>query len=218
MTNGTTPAEPKVGLRELTRASVRDQIAEQALLLFDEKGFDATTVDDIAAAVGISARSFFRYFPTKEDAVIRDPSALAGVIRDAAAARPADESAWVALRRALDPFDVTDRADITRALRHMRVMMSTASLRARNVEKHIVWAVTLEPVIIERLGAEHVRRDGATGDADTDGDADAIRFEAQTLIHAALACFDVALSEWTRREGITPIHTLIDEAFGTLQR
>jgi AcrR family transcriptional regulator len=216
MTNGTTPAEPKVGLRELTRASVRDQIAEQALLLFDEKGFDATTVDDIAAAVGISARSFFRYFPTKEDAVIGDPSALAGVIRDAAAARPADESAWVALRRALDPFEVTDRADITRALRHMRVMMSTASLRARNVEKHIVWAVTLEPVIIDRLGAERVHRDRVTGDVDAD--ADAIRFEAQTLIHAALACFDVALSEWTRREGTTPIHTLIDEAFGTLQR
>ena len=212
MMNGSTPAEPKVGLRELTRASVRDQIAEQALLLFDEKGFDATTVDDIAATVGISARSFFRYFPTKEDAVIGDPSALAGVIRDAAAARPADESAWVALRRALDPFEVTDRADITRGLRHMRVMMSTASLRARNVEKHIVWAVTLEPVIIDRLGAERVRRDGVTGDAD------AIRFEAQTLIHAALACFDVALSEWTRREGTTPIHTLIDEAFGTLQR
>jgi AcrR family transcriptional regulator len=212
MMNGSTPAEPKVGLRELTRASVRDQIAEQALLLFDEKGFDATTVDDIAAAVGISARSFFRYFPTKEDAVIGDPSALAGVIRDAAAARPADESAWVALRRALDPFEVTDRADITRGLRHMRVMMSTASLRARNVEKHIVWAVNLEPVIIERLGAERVPSDGATSDAD------AIRFEAQTLIHAALACFDVALSEWTRREGTTPIHTLIDEAFGTLQR
>jgi AcrR family transcriptional regulator len=212
MMNGSTPAEPKVGLRELTRASVRDQIAEQALLLFDEKGFDATTVDDIAAAVGISARSFFRYFPTKEDAVIGDPSALAGVIRDAAAARPSDESAWVALRRALDPFEVTDRADITRALRHMRVMMSTASLRARNVEKHIVWAVTLEPVIIERLAAERVRRDGVADDAD------AIRFEAQTLIHAALACFDVALSEWTRREGTTPIHTLIDEAFGTLQR
>jgi len=90
--------------------------------------------------------------------------------------------------------------------------MSTASLRARNVEKHIVWAVTLEPVIIDRLGAERVRRDGVTGDTD------AIRFEAQTLIHAALACFDVALSEWTRREGTTPIHTLIDEAFGTLQR
>jgi hypothetical protein len=61
-------------------------------------------------------------------------------------------------------------------------------------------------------GAERVHRDGVTGDAD------AIRFEAQTLIHAALACFDVALSEWTRREGTTPIHTLIDEAFGTLQR
>jgi AcrR family transcriptional regulator len=212
MMNESTPAEPKVGLRELTRASVRDQIAEQALLLFDEKGFDATTVDDIAATVGISARSFFRYFPTKEDAVIGDPSALAGVIRDAAAARPADESAWVALRRALDAFEVTDRADITRGLRHMRVMMSTASLRARNVEKHIVWAVTLEPVIIERLSAERVPSDGVAGDAD------AIRFEAQTLIYAALACFDVALSEWTRREGTTPIHTLIDEAFGTLQR
>ena len=199
MTNA--PGEPRTGLRELTRASVRDQIAEQALVLFDTKGFDATTVDDIAAAVGISSRSFFRYFPAKEDVVVGDPSALGAVVRDAAAARPADEPAWTVLRRSFDQFEFTDRATITRGLRIMRVMMSTASLRARNLEKHITWAVMLEPVIAERL----------TGGAETR------RFQAQILIHAALACFDVSLAEWTRREGTTPIPLLLDEAFSTVR-
>jgi AcrR family transcriptional regulator len=200
MTNA--PGEQKTGLRELTRASVRDQIAEQALALFDDKGFDATTVDDIAATVGISSRSFFRYFPAKEDVVVGDPSALGAVVRDAAAARPADESTWTVLRRSFDPIELTTREDITRGLRIMRVMMSTASLRARNVEKHIAWAVMLEPVIAERLP----------------GDAETRRYQAQILTHAALACFDVALSEWTRREGSTPVSLLLDEAFSTVRR
>ena len=54
------------GLRALARASVRTAIADRALQLFDEQGYDETTVDDIAAAMGISGRTFFRYFATKE--------------------------------------------------------------------------------------------------------------------------------------------------------
>jgi AcrR family transcriptional regulator len=193
--------EPPSGLRQLTRASVRDQLAEHALRLFDENGFDATTIDDVAASVGMSARTFFRYFPAKEDVVIGDPTEFGTRVSNAAAARPATEPAWTTLRRAFDALDLSAAEDVTRGLRTMRVMMSTASLRARNVEKHIAWAALLEPVIVAKVG----------------GPAETRSFRAQTLIHAALSCLDVALAEWTRRDGATPAAALLDEAFGTLK-
>ncbi|MGO4807635.1 TetR family transcriptional regulator [Arthrobacter sp. 2MCAF15] len=193
-------SEAKSGLRDLTRASVRAHVAEQALQMFDENGFDATTVDDIAGALGISARSFFRYFPAKEDVVIGDPAPIGMRVRDAAMARPADEPIWTVLRRAFDPIEIATPEEVTRGLRTMRVMMSTASLRARNLEKHIAWAALLEPVIFERLA----------------GPEDTRRFRAQTLIHSALSCLDVALAEWTRREAATSVQDLLDEAFATL--
>ncbi|MCU1407026.1 MAG: transcriptional regulator, tetR family [Glaciihabitans sp.] len=192
---------PRLGLREITRASVREQIADRSLQMFDERGFDATTVDDIAAAIGISARSFFRYFPAKEDVVIGDPTALGQAVRDAAAARPVDEPLWATLRRAFDPVQLTTVGDEVRGLRIMRVMMSTPTLRARNLEKHILWARQLEPLVESRVG----------------GPVDTRRFRAQTLIHAALACLDVAFAEWTARDGEVDIADLLDEAFGTLR-
>jgi len=192
-------SSPPAGLRSVTRASVRDHVAEQALKLFDERGFDQTTVDDIAAAVGMSARSFFRYFPTKEDVVIGDPAPFGLMVRDSAADRPDDEPVWQVLRRAFAPVETNTSVATAAGLRTMRVMMSTASLRARNLEKHIAWAAYLEPVIVARL----------------DGPEDGRRFRAQTMIHAALACLDVALAEWTRRDGATPVGQLLDETFAT---
>lgn len=180
---------------------MRDHVAEQALRLFDERGFDETTVDDIAAAVGMSARSFFRYFPAKEDVVIGDPVPFGQRVRDAAASCPSDEDVWSVLRKAFSPVEETTEAESATGLRTMRVMMSTASLRARNVEKHIAWAALLEPVIIDRL----------------DGPADGRRFRAQTLIHAALGCLDVSLAEWTHRKGATPAAQLLDEAFSVMR-
>jgi AcrR family transcriptional regulator len=199
MTN--TGIEPKAGLREMTRASVRDQIAGHALRLFDERGFDNTTIGDIAAALGISQRSFFRYFPAKEDVVVGDPKPFGALVVDAAGSRPADEPVWAVLRHAFSPVESAASTDPVLGLRTMRVMMSTASLRARNVEKHIAWAVMLEPVIVARL----------------DGDEQSRAFRAQTLIHSALACLDVALAEWVRRGGATPIGELLDDAFGALR-
>lgn len=194
-------SDPKAWLRETARASVRDQIADKALRLFDEQGFDATTVDDLASAIGISPRSFFRYFPAKEDVVISDPRPLGVLVRDEASARPADEDAWTTLRNAFEPLVTMSPEGIERGLRTMRVMMSTASLRARNLEKHLLWADMLEPVIAARLDApEHART-----------------FRARTLIHAALSCFDVALAEWTECNGATPATTLLDTAFETVR-
>ncbi|MGC5413284.1 TetR family transcriptional regulator, partial [Streptomyces sp. DT225] len=58
--------------RPAKKPPMRDVLAEAAFALFLERGFERTTVDDIVARAGVGRRSFFRYFPSKEDAVFPD--------------------------------------------------------------------------------------------------------------------------------------------------
>lgn len=190
------------GLRALTRETVRARIADTALVLFDERGFDATTVDDIAAAVGISPRSFFRYFPSKEDTVIGDLLGAGEALRDDVTQHLPAASAWEALH-----FGIRDRvgridSDPERWLRIVRVINSAASLRARNLEKHLAWSALLVPVI-----AEHVEADRRLGD-----------LAATTLVGMALSCLDAALASWADADASIAFSEVLEVAFHALRR
>src|SRR6266487_4582242 len=91
--------EPPGSLRERKKDRTRRTIQAEALRLFAEKGFQATTVQEIAAAAEVAPRTFFRYFPTKEEVVFwaEYQPTLAGFV----AARPDDEPAEEALRHGI---------------------------------------------------------------------------------------------------------------------
>jgi AcrR family transcriptional regulator len=188
-----------VGLREQTREAVRAALAERALELFDERGFDATSVEDVAAAAGISGRSFHRYFPAKEDAVLGDATAAGHLVAATLAARPAGESPWRAMRAALQPIAELSDTNAERTLRVMRVVNGSASLRARHLEKHLMWSRILTPIMRERLGP------GPGGDV-----------PAQALVFAALSCLDVAYAGWIADGGTGRFADVLDLAFASV--
>ncbi len=97
------------GLRERTRRAVQAEIGEAAMRLFLDAGFDAVTMDQIARAAGISRRSLFRYFGTKEDIVLGNLAEMGRATSHMLADRPLDEPPWTALRAAFEVF-VTDPA------------------------------------------------------------------------------------------------------------
>src|SRR5207249_11115573 len=87
------------GLRERKKRKTRWAIQEHALRLFAQQGYDATTVEQIAAAADVSPSTFFRYFPTKEDVVIEDE--YDALIVAAMAAAPADLKPLPAIRHGM---------------------------------------------------------------------------------------------------------------------
>src|SRR5690242_19094138 len=89
------------GLRERKKLRTREQITEAAIGLFAKRGFDGTTVDDIAAAADVSRRTFFRYFARKEDVILAWKRETANELRDALAARPPEEAPLEAVQGAL---------------------------------------------------------------------------------------------------------------------
>jgi AcrR family transcriptional regulator len=94
-----------LGLRERKKAETRQAIADAALALAVERGPGDVTVDDIAAAAGVSARTVFNYFPTKEAAILGvDPQRRRDLL-DRLAARPAGEPPLQAMREALRSDD-----------------------------------------------------------------------------------------------------------------
>ena len=97
--------------RARKKAATKHAIQEQALRLFAEKGYDATTVDEIAAAAGVSHMTFFRYFPRKEEVVEYDE--YDPLLEELIAARPPHEPPLVALHNAiragLNRSSATDR-------------------------------------------------------------------------------------------------------------
>nr|WP_042188563.1 TetR family transcriptional regulator [Kibdelosporangium sp. MJ126-NF4]CEL18323.1 Transcriptional regulator, TetR family [Kibdelosporangium sp. MJ126-NF4]CTQ97807.1 Transcriptional regulator, TetR family [Kibdelosporangium sp. MJ126-NF4] len=101
-----------LGLRERKKLETRARLVKIAIRLAAERGLENVTVDDIAAEAGVSGRTFFNYFPSKEDAILHpDPDPVAqtrAVARDLLAA-PADLSPMRAVSLSLRPY--VDRID-----------------------------------------------------------------------------------------------------------
>jgi AcrR family transcriptional regulator len=145
---------PPAGLRERHRRRTAAQLEEVALRLFLERGFDATTVDDIAAAAEVSRRTFFRYFASKEDVLLADHPKRLAELREALAARPPSEPVLTAVRHALMSMTGTYKEDRERLLRRAKVMRGTPSLQARSLVLQRNWEETVADAVAQRLSVD----------------------------------------------------------------
>jgi AcrR family transcriptional regulator len=118
------------GLREARKARTQRAIQEHAMRLFAERGYDATTVADVAAAAEVSSMTVFRYFPAKEDLVMADE--YDPVIVERIRARPAGESLIQGVAVALAESAADQKpADRAMLLARVQLGLSVPALRAR---------------------------------------------------------------------------------------
>src|SRR4051812_31838262 len=131
-------------LRERNRHRTRAEIAEAALGLFEEKGYEAVTVDQIAAVAGVSTATFFRYFKAKEDVLFAHEDEAAAELVARVNTRP-DRSRTVAALEA-PVVDYADSLTDGSVPRLTRLVMSTRTLEARSLRIRLRWehAVALE--------------------------------------------------------------------------
>ncbi|MDP9792800.1 AcrR family transcriptional regulator [Catenuloplanes nepalensis] len=190
----------RLSSREVSRRAVRRQIETVAMELFLESGFDTVTIDRIATEAGVSQRTFFRYFPTKEDLVVGDPMEFGSILRDLLEARPADEPAAEAVEHALEEFTGhVHRNPAALGISKIMFTLGTPGLRAKHIEKNAVWQELLLPDVLRRLG-----------------DAPDAELRGRALIASGLAVFETVLAFWASHGG--DVRELLLRAFGEPSR
>jgi len=144
----------RVGLRERKKLRTREALADAALLLFAERGYDPTTIEEIAAAADVSPRTFFRYFASKEDAVFADHDERVHLLRDSLRPREPDEPVQQAVRRAILALVRQQTAGGARGLDRVRLVTSEPPLVARSLEYQARYEEIVAEAVAERLGPD----------------------------------------------------------------
>jgi AcrR family transcriptional regulator len=184
------------GLRERKKAATRTALHEAALRLVAERGLDRVSVDDIAEAADVSPRTFFNYFPSKDDAVIGlDP---AGPERQAAAiaARPAGES----------PVEAMRAVAIAQAT-EMAAEPQLWPLRMQVVETH--------PVLVSKLAAAFAVSDRAVATAVAARTGTRVDDDVLPMLLAGVsaAAMRTSLHRWFASDFTASLPGLVDEAW-----
>ncbi|WP_021595287.1 TetR/AcrR family transcriptional regulator [Actinomadura welshii] len=142
---------PKQGLRELKKARTRAAIQREALRLFRERGYEATTVEQIAQAAEVAHTTVFRYFPTKEDLVISDeadPLFFASL-----RAQPPELTPVQALRAAmLDVLGGLTPEDLAAGRDRAVLILSVPALRGAAFANFVDTMRTVTTILAEREG------------------------------------------------------------------
>ena len=139
----------KLGLRERKKQQTRETIARVALRLFAERGYDETTLADIAEAADVSPRTIFAYYESKEDILFCDGPSLEEVSQ-ALDQRPPGTTTVDAIRAYLGSLPPPDEESMLRK----KVIMTTPSVQVRHRARHAALEPLLARSIARDLGAE----------------------------------------------------------------
>jgi AcrR family transcriptional regulator len=191
-------APPKQeGLRERKRRETLQRISEAALELFLAKGFDATTLDEIAAEAGISRRTFFYYFESKDEILAvylgdRTAALSALVLESASAGEPVDVVRDALLKLA---SSIGDRKMMATA----RLVSESEVLRTRNQGRYLKFEQAVAEALFEIWPTKERR--------------DRLRLVAM----ASIGALRLAVEAWLEQDGKRPLVKYIEDAFRNLK-
>lgn len=187
------------GSRAIARAAVRAELGLAAYRLVLEKGYENVTLEDMAAAGGVSRSTFLRYFRAKDHAIAVATEAhverMAVVLR----ARPAEEGDWLALRNAIESFVIPIYLeDPAGALAITRLSWTSPWIFGQNVEDRN-WQAPLGRALAERNGV-----------------GEPVPFSLSIKVAVALQCLYLAVEHWAASDGKVDLADLIAEGFATV--
>ncbi len=186
------------GRRERKRRETRQRLVDVALSLFREKGIEATTLDEITESADISRRSFFSYFPAKEDVVLAwqdgADEALREAVIAAAPGREPLEAVQHALKSLAPLFATHDFLELD------RLMQSTETLKAKK-ERHFEHQTQYLFETLTAIWPEPARRK---------------TLEVTAMV--SVGCLKIAVHTWMAEGGGRDILACLDEAFATLRQ
>jgi AcrR family transcriptional regulator len=186
--------------REHKKARTRNDLIDAAVHLFGEKGFAATTVEDIAAAARVSPRTFFRYFATKEEILFPRKDQELASLEAALAARPPDEPPLESMRAIVVEYVESFQAEKDFHLLRIDLIRESWSLEAYGLQLHQQWIRALARVLARRM---HV-------DLATD-------LRPVLLAGCSIMIIRALLVPWMHAKGDIDIGALADEAFDHMQ-
>lgn len=191
------------GLREQKKRLARDTLAKAALELFSEKGFEHTTVDEIAARAGISRRSFFRYFTSKEEAAFPKQNERLVQFRELLQRYDVKKNGVAAVREACVAIGRQYMAERAERLARQRLVDSSNALRSF---EHAA-DVEMERILVDELVTA------------SDGEGDDLERARRARIFAAavMGLVRVVLREWFDSDGATNLEEIGRSAFGWLE-
>jgi AcrR family transcriptional regulator len=200
---GTVPVSPsesmREGLRERKKAETHQALAKAALDLADRLGPDRVTVEAIADAAGVSPRTFFNYFSSKEDAIVGIAPAQSSALLADLLSRPEAEP----------PLDAL-RAVMLAAAERLQAVGDDWVIRHRLIQRHHSLAVTRASWFAEverRMTEEIARRTGLDPGLDV---------YPALVVSATIGALRVAIDVWQERERAGALEALIDDAFDVL--
>lgn len=187
------------GLRERKKAETRAALADAALRLADENGPDKVTVEAIADAAGVSPRTFFNYFSTKDEAILGMARADQSPLRDELVSRPAGETPLEALRAAFMASVERLQDDPDRWVRRRRLVQQHPQLAVR-------WAAHTADLEHDMV-VEIARRLGMDPDRET---------YPGVVVGASMAAVRVAMAVWQQQDDAAGLGPLFEQVFDQL--
>jgi AcrR family transcriptional regulator len=186
------------GLRERKKAQTRQALQDAALDLFVRQGFEQTTVEEIADACDVSPRTYFRYFPTKEDVLFADSQQRCAALVEVLAAQPPELAPFPALHAAMRAVALGYRHERPVLLARTAIVHGSPNLRAYKAEHQRGWE--------ESVIAELARREEARGSTISP-------LELRLVTSVSIGALRAALDTWLEAEHAPDLLVLLDDAF-----